>query len=584
MRSRAAPTLIRALAAAAALWALLVLATPASAQDSPISAEVDYTQISFEQELLLTVTIAGSLNTPEPNLPPIDWAKVSGPTRVPLLISVNNVTSSQVLNYYRLQPTRIGAHTIGPVTVEVGGQTYETEPIEVEVTRSGTGRISPRPAPTPIVLPGLSPADEQDAFLVSAEVDNPSPYVGQQVTYTFRYLSIFQYFAWPRGYEPPEFTGFWHRQDPRWQELSDIVGTRRYRGMEVNTLIFPAVEGTVTIEPSSITVPPSRFRSGRTLETNPVELEVRPMPNGAPDDFRGAVGDYKVAASITSGRAAANEPLTLALLITGRGNLEALPDPKMPEMPGWRSFDGESSANTQIADGELVGARSIERVYIPSAPGEFTIPPIPFSFFDPLAEVYRTVATEPIPLTVAPSSGQEAPPLLSDRDEVERLGSDIRHIKPAPGELRPTGAAVTSGTAYRLGWAAPLAAIALAAGLKLYRGRRRDPVISRRRAAYRNAMQAMDPGGAASPADHAGTVLSAYLGDVLGQGVTGMTQAELAETLAEHGADEPLVRRVLDALSLSEDAKFAPGIDPAGDGLLEEVRQLIADLEQEINQ
>ena len=584
MRSRAAPTLIRALAAAAALWALLVLASPASAQDSPISAEVDYTQISFEQELLLTVTIAGSLNTPEPNLPPIDWAKVSGPTRVPLLISVNNVTSSQVLNYYRLQPTRIGAQTIGPVTVEVGGQTYETEPIEVEVTRSGTGRISPRPAPTPIVLPGLSPADEQDAFLVSAEVDNPSPYVGQQVTYTFRYLSIFQYFAWPRGYEPPEFTGFWHRQDPRWQELSDIVGTRRYRGMEVNTLIFPAVEGTVTIEPSSITVPPSRFRSGRTLETNPVELEVRPMPNGAPDDFRGAVGDYKVAASITSGRVAANEPLTLALLITGRGNLEALRDPKMPEMPGWRSFDGESSANTQIADGELVGARSIERVYIPSAPGEFTIPPIPFSFFDPLAEEYRTVTTEPIPLTVAPSSGQEAPPLLSDRDEVERLGSDIRHIKPAPGELRPSESPITGNFVYRLGWAAPLAAIALAAGLKLYRGRRRDPVISRRRAAYRNAMQAMDLGGAASPADHAGTVLSAYLGDVLGQGVTGMTQAELAETLAEHGADEPLVRRVLDALSLSEDAKFAPGIDPAGDGLLEEVRQLIADLEQEINQ
>ena len=97
-------------------------------------------------------------------------------------------------------------------------------------------------------------------------------------------------------------------------------------------------------------------------------------------------------------------------------------------------------------------------------------------------------------------------------------------------------------------------------------------------------MQAMDLGGAASPADHAGTVLSAYLGDVLGQGVTGMTQAELAETLAEHGADELLVRRVLDALSLSEDAKFAPGIDPAGDGLLEEVRQLLADLEQEINQ
>ena len=419
---------------------------------------------------------------------------------------------------------------------------------------------------------------------MSAAVDNPSPYVGQQVTYTFRYLSIFGYFARPQGYEPPEFTGFWHRPDPFWREIRDIVGTRRYRGMEVNTLIFPAIEGPVTIEPASITVPPSVFRSGRTLETNPVELEVRPLPDRGPDDFRGAVGDYKVAASITSGAAAANEPLTLALLITGRGNLEALSDPEMPELPGWRSFDGESSVNTQVADGELVGARSIDRVYVPSVPGEFTIPAIPFSYFDPFAEEYRTVATEPISLTVAPSPGGAAPPLTSDRDEVERLGSDIRHIKPVPSELRPSGSPMTGNPAYRLGWAAPLAAIALAAGLKLYRGRRRDPVELRRRSAYGNAMKAVDlAGGTDNPADNAGAALSAYLGDVLGQGVAGMTQAALAEALAERGAGEALVGRVLDALSLSEGARFAPGVGAGSDSLVDEVRRLITELEQEIN-
>ena len=583
MRTGAPSTLVRALAVAVTLGLLLVMASPASAQDSPISAEVDYSRVSVDEAFTLTVTVTGTMNAPHVELPPIDWATIQGPSLWSHLAVVNNVTAAQTSYYFTLDPSETGTHYIGPISVEIGGQTYETPPIEVEVTQAGTGRTAPRPAPTPFAIPGLSPADEQDAFLVSASVDDPSPYVGQQITYTFRYLSIFGYFARPQGYEPPEFTGFWHRQDPFWRDIRDIVGTRRYRGMEVNTLIFPAVEGTVTIDPASISVPPSVYRSGRTLETDPVELEVRALPDGAPDNFRGAVGDYKVAASITSGRTAAHEPLTLALLITGRGNLEALPDPKMPEMPGWRSFDGESSANTQIADGELVGARSIERVYIPSAPGEFTIPAIPFSYFDPFEEAYRTAMTEPIPITVAPSSGQEAPPLLSDRDEVERLGSDIRHIKPVPVELRPTGAAVTSGTAYRLGWAAPLAAIALAAGLKLYSGRRRDPVVSRRRAAYRNAMKAMDLGGAASPADHAGAVLSAYLGDVLGQSVAGMTQAELAETLAGHGADEPLVRRVLVALSLSEDAKFAPGIDPAGDGLVEEVRQLIVELERGIN-
>ena len=130
----------------------------------------------------------------------------------------------------------------------------------------------------------------------------------------------------------------------------------------------------------------------------------------------------------------------------------------------------------------------------------------------------------------------------------------------------------------------PLAAIALAGGLKLYRGRRRDPVELRRRAAYRNAMKSIDDaGGEDSPADRAGAALSAYLGDLLGQSVAGMTQAALAGVLYERGAGETLVRRVLDALSLSEGARFAPGAGPGSDSLIDEVRRLIADLEQEIN-
>ncbi len=580
MNVRALPTLMLALAA---LVSLLMLASPAAAQDSPISAEVDYTRVALDEILTLTVTVTGSTAMPEPNLPPIDWAEIISWSQAHQITNYNNAIATKAINHYRLQPTRIGSHAIGPISVEIGGQTYETEPIEVEVTRAGTGRVSPRPAPTPFVIPGLSPADVQDAFIVSAEVDNPSPYVGQQVTYTFSFLSALGFFGRPQGYEPPAFTGFWHREDPFWRDTRDIVGTRRYRGMEVNTLIFPAVEGAVTIEPSSISVPPSVFRRGRTLETNPVELEVRPLPDGGPDDFRGAVGDYRVAARITSGAAAANEPLALSLDIAGMGNLETLPDPEMPEIPGWRSFDGESSVHTQITDGNLTGRRTVERVYVPSAPGEFTIPAIPFSFFDPFAEEYQTVLTEPIPLTVAPSSGQEAALPPSDRDEVERLGADIRHIKPVPEELRPAGQPITGGIAYRLGWAAPLAAIAVAAGLKLYGRRQRDPVEARRRAAYRNAMRAIESPGSAGPADAAGAALSAYLGDVLGQGIAGMTQAALAEALSGHGAGEVLAGRVLDALSLSEGARFAPGIDPAGDSLLEEVRQLIADLEREIN-
>ena len=97
-------------------------------------------------------------------------------------------------------------------------------------------------------------------------------------------------------------------------------------------------------------------------------------------------------------------------------------------------------------------------------------------------------------------------------------------------------------------------------------------------------MKAVDLAGSAdNPADNAGAALSAYLGDVLGQGVAGMTQAALAEALAGRGAGEALVGRVLDALSLSEGARFAPGVGTESDTLVDEVRRLITDLKQEIN-
>ena len=62
-----------------------------------------------------------------------------------------------------------------------------------------------------------------------------------------------------------------------------------------------------------------------------------------------------------------------------------------------------------------------------------------------------------------------------------------------------------------------------------------------------------------------------------------MTQAALADVLAEQGADEALVGRVLDTLSLSEGARYAPGTGPESGSLIDEVRLLITDLEREIN-
>ena len=55
----------------------------------------------------------------------------------------------------------------------------------------------------------------------------------------------------------------------------------------------------------------------------PVELTVSALPaEGRPPDFSGAVGTFKIASDLSSAAAAAGEPLTLRLHVTGSGNFD----------------------------------------------------------------------------------------------------------------------------------------------------------------------------------------------------------------------------------------------------------------------
>ena len=75
---------------------------------------------------------------------------------------VNGATTAQNITQYRLRPVCAGDLAIGPISVEVGGQVFATEPIAVTVTQ-GTGqaqrhqlRISRASAAFPIFLARVS--------------------------------------------------------------------------------------------------------------------------------------------------------------------------------------------------------------------------------------------------------------------------------------------------------------------------------------------------------------------------------------------------------------------------------------------
>ena len=114
---------------------------------------------------------------------------------------------------YQLLPEREGSFVIGAATVEVSGETYRTEPIQIEVV---SGSVAPR-GPSRRGLgssgpPGMGrrrePEISADDVFMRAEVSSRSVYVGEEVLLTYRVHSKFVPHG-PQVDDDPPLTGFW---------------------------------------------------------------------------------------------------------------------------------------------------------------------------------------------------------------------------------------------------------------------------------------------------------------------------------------------------------------------------------------
>ncbi|MDA1348739.1 MAG: BatD family protein, partial [Chloroflexi bacterium] len=428
----------------------------------------------------------------------------------------------------------------------------------------------------------------QDYF-VEAEIDNPSPRLGEQVIYTFRFYSAVSFFG-RTDYDGPELTGFWSRDDPDQRRYRTVAAGRSYTVAEIRTVLFPTIVGPRTIESAELTIPGGFFQQTTRLKTPPVEMEIQPLPPGALPDFSGAVGRFSITAQIDGTTGVVNEPLLLTVTLSGEGNIDVLPNPILPDMPGWRTVDVPATTNSRIVDDKLVGTRVYERTLVPREPGTLSIPAISYTYFNPAVDRYLRVSTEPIPVTVFRGPAQDAVQALPgvDRDEVERLATDIRHIKPAPAKLRTVGSSLPDRGSF---WAVMGFPAVLLAGATLWRGRRRifgdGTGLTRNARAHGNARTALEAARdtGSDPYAAVGITLTQYIGDKVDQPASGKTHETLIRLLRSRGIEPGLIERVEACLTTSEGGRFAPSVNgiTSGDELMAEAASILLELERQFD-
>ncbi len=554
------------------LLLLLLAAQPVWGQEPlpvPVTAVTDRSSLSTDETLTLTITVNGS--NAAPLLPPLDDFQIVGSSSATQISIINGVASSQATYRYTLRPLRAGDLTIGAVTATIDGQTYTTQPITVQVTAGSAPPAAPPPAVTP-------PADQMgEVFFVTAEVDKTEPYLGEQVTYTFRFYQGDQLFGQPL-YERPEFTGFWSQetaqQEPQLAQVAGVDGVARtYRVATLQTILFPTILGAQTIKAARLQLPGSFGQAGVTLLTEEMTVTVRPLPQPAPTGFSGAVGQFTLVAELDKQDATVNDSLTLRVTLSGVGSLETIPDPAWPELAGWRAFADGVTTNTRAESSPLdgrpvfTGNRVYQRILIPGQPGQFTIPAITYTYFNPATGAYETAVTDLIPVTVTGVAAVATAVTFAAADAAD----DVETVLPAPlpGRRLPAGAV----------YLALLLLLALLAGSWLWRRRRvTDDLTAIRRAQAQLALRQARQTGA-DPYAASVQVILTYLSDKLGRPVGGLTRPALAALLAETAVPDELAARLLALLDQSDLARFAPG-SPEGDGdLLAATEEMINELE-----
>ncbi len=584
--------------------------------DVRIEAELDTRNLVEGESFNLTITIDGPMRGSEtPLIPSLADFALAGTSSSSSFSFVNGQTSSSKIYRYTLVPLRSGKLEIPAIPVRVKGKVYQTKPFSLQAAPAGSGapqRGSP-PAGQPAAPPAGRPG-RQDAGAGNREVfvrswlDRDRVYVGQQLTHHFALFRqpTVSFLGTPQ-YAPPEFTGFW--TEPLGDEISGFrsVDGVSYAATELRMALFPSEPGTLKVGAAGVQVrlrDRSRwdffaFDAGpeKLLRTPELSVEVLPLPGeGRPAAFQGTVAEQlSVNMRVDPGPYAVGQPLTVTIRLTGLGNPRAFGEPTWSPGAAFKAYDAELQSQTKV-DGERIRVeKRFTRVIVPREEGRLALPGLEYAWFDPEQGRYRTATTQPTTLSVAPSTGQEAAPVVFGDlrpDRVELLGKDIHHIKTQP-LLAGDGARFPRSLGF---WLFLLTPWPLVAGTWIWRQRRdaelADAAGTRARGALRSAtgrLRAAEQARAAGDYEGFCTALAGglrgYLADRLKLSAAGLTDDAAESALGAAGASEEACGLTRSLLEDCDFARFAPGAaEMQGarmDALLERARLLIARLDGE---
>jgi hypothetical protein len=371
---------------------------------------------------------------------------------------INGKTTQNFENsyVYFMMPKKTGKFTIGSAQITIDGKVYKTEPVTIEVVSGSTAGNNNNSNSGNSNQTNTSTTETGDVF-VTLNLSKNSVYQGEHLVasvqiYTRETLRGFN------DIKLPSYQGFWSQEIPTANNIqlqrANYNGKVYDMGVIHKSLLFPQQSGTINIEPVQIEAIVRKVIDRRSiwgavyddvivkLKSQVKNLIVKPLPEGKPASFNGAVGNFEFSAKFDKTELKANDAAKLTINISGGGNLKLIDPLKVGFPPDFEVYDPQVNSNIKNTVDGAKGSTTIEYVVIPRVGGEFVIPAIEFSYFDPQKGIYVSKKSEEFHFKIEKSdedgTGNQNAVSFTKKD-IQLMGNDIRHIKENRFELVKSG-------------------------------------------------------------------------------------------------------------------------------------------------
>ena len=520
------------------------------------------------------------------------WGPQQGRSSSVQIINGKRTESSQTTYSYILRPLKAGKFTLPAAAATVKGKGITSSPVTIEVVASGSSSSSS--SAQSAQSSGSSAArsrqqgtvSDNDIFLTMS-LSRSNVVVGEPIIAT---LKLYQRvnIAGFEGASFPSFNGFWSQEV---EAPSNIEFAREtYDGQIYNAalirrfILIPQHQGQIKIDPAELTCLVSvRISSGgssifdgffddyanvrKKVVSQPLTVNVSPLPVGAPSTFAGGVGEFSISAALSRDSLKTHEAASLIVTVSGNGNISLLEAPKVNFPPDMEVYDTKTVSN--VSKNGLSGSRRYEYPFIPRSYGDFTIEPIKYTYYDVNTKQYVTLETAPIQMSVAKGndaeySGAVAPSVV--RKDVKNLDSDIRYINTKEPALTAKGEFLLGSTSFWLVVFLLVAASVICwAALRRMAARKADVAGVKNRKATKMALKRLNLAGTflkqnlyTAFYEELHKALLGFISDKLNIPVAELSRDRITDVLREGNVPQESVDKFIGILDACEFARYSP--------------------------